>query len=618
MKNTKRWGALLLAMATAASLVLAGCGGTSGGSTSGGSTSGGSGNESSGSTSGGAETDNAGGEDVKTVNVTYYIGSGVDTQFAEVYADLPAVQYHNNMVWDVDGTPTKVVYDYTEAPADSISDNLNTMIATGEYPEIMNISMASTTAAALYDEGIALDITEYVEKYMPNYLSFQDAHPEFKGQLTNGGKYIQLYTLADSQEPPWGGWNYRRDWLVEYGKNPETGEAFTGGWTDDSKTDWEDDVVFPSGNTDPITISDWEWMFDVFATALEELGIEDGYAFQNYYTGWESMGEINSGFGGMFGYYIGEDGAVHNGYKEDGARAFIECMHYWYEQGWMNQNFEENSADVMWFNVDSSHVYAGKVGMWYGLQAQLGNGLGSNSDDPLLADCCIFGAAEPMNDKYGDASVQNIEPRCYYATALAGTGVVLTDKINEEDLPAICTSLDYLFGQEGGMLRRWGFSKELYEELQDPFYTEYGMTNGAYTTTEENGTTIYHIDPDIKKVDGLSECLGLIRVTGISPFLNVDYGNSPVKQRSLDQQMLYPAEGNLYGAPVVNQMTPDQSTEWSTLNSTLSTYLQQVVPDFITGRKDITDDAAWQEYLDTLDTMQADLYPEMLNEILGK
>lgn len=67
---------------------------------------------------------------------------------------------------------------------------------------------------------------------------------------------------------------YRRDWIVKYGKHPQTGQAFTGGYTDPNDVDsWTDDVVFPSGGTDPVYISDWEWMFGSFTEAMAASGL---------------------------------------------------------------------------------------------------------------------------------------------------------------------------------------------------------------------------------------------------------------------------------------------------------------------------------------------------------
>lgn len=61
---------------------------------------------------------------------------------------------------------------------------------------------------------------------------------------------------------------------------------------------WVDDVVFPSGCTDPMYISDWEWMFEIFDKAMEEQGITDGYCMSMYYPGYIANGDLVTGFGG--------------------------------------------------------------------------------------------------------------------------------------------------------------------------------------------------------------------------------------------------------------------------------------------------------------------------------
>lgn len=62
----------------------------------------------------------------------------------------------------------------------SESDNFNTMIGTGEYPEILDLARSSESPQAMYENGVLMDITEYVEAYMPNYLAILDANPELK------------------------------------------------------------------------------------------------------------------------------------------------------------------------------------------------------------------------------------------------------------------------------------------------------------------------------------------------------------------------------------------------------------------------------------------------------
>lgn len=62
----------------------------------------------------------------------------------------------------------------------SESENFNTMIGTGDYPEIIDMSVATDSPQTMYENGILMDITQYVEDYMPNYRAFLDKNPELK------------------------------------------------------------------------------------------------------------------------------------------------------------------------------------------------------------------------------------------------------------------------------------------------------------------------------------------------------------------------------------------------------------------------------------------------------
>ncbi len=552
----------------------------------------------------------------ETEEFTYLLSPGVDTTFFDDYNDFPTVKYFLSKAWDVDGTKKTLNVDFIIPPAGAEQDNLNTLLATGEYPDVMALAACSESVSSLYEQGILVDLTEYVEKYMPNYMAYLEEHPEMDSQVRTDGKILSLYFLSDTPDPAWGGFMYRRDWIVKYGKNPKTGEAFTGGWKDDAQTEWEDDVVFPSGNEDPIYISDWEWMFEIFQKALDDQGVTDGYAFQNYYLGYEGTGDLNSSFGGgMMGTYL-KDGKAYSGYTNSHARAFLTCMRNWYEKGWMNQNFEENSADATWFMVDTASVYSGKVGLWYGLVSQQGAGM--DADDALTDGICVYAASQPINDIYGTEEDQNVEPDAYYESSLAVKGIGITDKAAaKEDFPYLLTALNYMY-EKGNCIRN-GFSREQQAELQDPFYNEHGLEDGAWwIETNEDGEEIMCLNPARDYETGLSDASAMIRVVGRGGgSKGVDYGRSELEQHCMDQLMRYQASAYLIASPIADQLTAAQSEEWALISSNLSTYMAQAVPDFITGRTDIESDTDWQAYCDGLEELGADKYAEFINEIIA-
>ncbi len=547
---------------------------------------------------------------------SYLLSHTIDAYFADKYEEAPVVSYWLDKTWKVDDEAAKVAIEFIQPTSDS-RDQVTTLLATGEYPDVFDMGSVNATVTELYDQGVVIDLTDYVDKYMPNYKAWMDEHPEFKSRMMNDGKILQLYNVGDMAEDPWGGFMYRRDWLVKYGKNPETGKAFTGGWQDDAKTVWEDDVVFPSGGTDPRTISDWEFMFEAFKEAIETENIDGGYCFQNYYLGYHPTGDLCSSFGGSFAFYIDKEGVVQNGYVEDGSRAFLQCMNTWYEEGWMDPTFEERSSDVIWTSIDTAGVWSGKVGLWYGLESSLGNSM--NNGDEITSDICVFGACQPVNDKYGDKSAQGVEPFAFFQNSPVNAPVVVSDKAEAKNLPALLTAIDYLYSDEGAVLATFGFSEEQQAKLQNEFYNNFGLEKGRYSvTTNEDGEEVFVINREALDAEaGLNDASNINWVIHRGPKANVDRGYSELVQHAKDEMSYYVGTGCLMNTTVASSLTAEQADAASLITNPLNTYVSQEAPNFVTGRTDIDDDVAWQEFVDTVEGFGAEDYVDYLNEALG-
>ena len=545
----------------------------------------------------------------KSTDFSYMLALGLAAPVVDKYEDLPAMQYVLTKEWDPDGNGNtrKIGLDILTPPGGTESDFANTLISTGDYADVMNITMASVTAGEMYEDGMSLDITDYVLQYMPNYLSWFDRHPEYKGRETTvvDGKrrYLCIYQLDETAPEPWGGMMYRRDWIVKYGTNPETGEAFSGSW--DEEGNWVDDVVFPSGNSDPITITDWEWMLGLFQTALDDLGVTDGYAYSANGTGDNGViGDMSSGFGAGAMWYIDPDtGKVICGAITDGFRTYLQAMREWYKNGWTNPAFYEHASD-MFFMVDMGSVYAGKVGAWYGLTSQLGGNLDPKDGDEKnpLNGIVVFAAPTPINDKYGEEQYQNVEPFIYYATGLMGAQIVVTDKAEDKDLPALFTMLDYFYGPEGSCILTNGLSGEQVEECKTvapeaaKMYTDWGLENGAYSVTEEGKILA---DPIVKTNDEIGGSTAPGRFNGLTNRTNIDNGYLPYYQHMMDLYRMYPNDCQI-GGELTAQLTNEESSFNADVLNEYTTYTSRVIPEFITGEKDIYDDAQWQEFVDTL------------------
>ncbi|MBN2222467.1 MAG: extracellular solute-binding protein, partial [Vallitaleaceae bacterium] len=198
----------------------------------------------------------------KTVEFSFWLGKGEDAQYYPSYEENPILkEYLSKTYVGKDDVATSIQLSFQTPPIGSEKDNLSTLIATGDYTDIIDVDYYSGTVTDLYNEGIALDLTEYVEKYMPNYLAYLEKNPDLALTATNTidgeKKYLSIRSYNTYVEQ-WQGFEYRRDWLVNYGKHPVSGEAFSGQFTsmkEDGTPDtnsWSDNVVFPSGGSHPV------------------------------------------------------------------------------------------------------------------------------------------------------------------------------------------------------------------------------------------------------------------------------------------------------------------------------------------------------------------------------
>ena len=73
-------------------------------------------------------------------------------------------------------------------------------------------------------------------------------------------------------------------------------------------------------------------------------------------------------------------------------------MNTWYQNGWLDSEFNERTSDIF-YSIDDTSVRQGKVGMWIGVQSQLGGRM--DMGEGYTEGICVFGSAYPINDIYG-------------------------------------------------------------------------------------------------------------------------------------------------------------------------------------------------------------------------
>ena len=602
-----------------------------------------------------------------------------DGAYYDKYEDHPGVQWLNNQYWDVDnhtlgeeGKGENIKFTFQTPIAGSETDNFNTMIGTGEYTDLVDLSYYTGSIAALAEDGVLMDITEYVEEYMPDYVALLDEHPAWKSQVTTTDAdgnvhYYYLPLLNDGPRDPWDGFVYRRDWVVKYAEptdyvwdwdsayvqenghpavtpleaavasgNLEGWKAnevteFTANPGDDPDNTYTDNVIFPSGTGNPLTISDWEWMFEAFDAALEERGYgddSDAYCITIPYQGYFEYGDLVSSFGGGNGYYyINDDGEVTFDATSDNFRTYLECMNTWNDKGWLDTQFETRSGDLFYM-INQSGFNQGKVGMWEGMVWDTGTKIRTTCmDDSDQQDAFVMGCAFPINDMYGTAEQMYHEPDAFYGeTAGPATGGVgITTKAEDKNLPALFTYLNWCYTREGALLGSMGLSQEQYESMDfDPDnYAEYGFTDGLYHEEDRDGVTTYvtHI-PQNSTLNGNAFITGRLtarlQLTGTGDDLDydIDNGESEVYQACREAYGSYDSTGNVIS--YATKLTDDENEQAGDVYTPLKDYMNQVIPRMIKNGVD----SEWDEYVKTVDSYDTksvcEIYQKYVDEALGR
>ncbi|HAL74703.1 MAG TPA: hypothetical protein DCM45_06405, partial [Clostridiales bacterium] len=365
---------------------------------------------------------------------------------------------------------------------------------------------------------------------------------------------------------------------------------------------------------DPVYISDWEWMFGIFEKALADLGISDGYCLSLSYPGFQATGDLVCAFGGgnPIWHKTPENEIVFGG-KSDNFRIYLQAMNTWYKNGWIDKSFAEHTSD-MFYMIDSAKIFSGKVGLWYGTNANLGARL-FKADDPYLDGIAVSVAAQPINDIYGTAAQQNVTPFALYQTSQENLAYVITNKAADKDIETLFTFLDSLYAGDGAIVRSFGLSKEQYEVTKNKFMTENGFTEGAYSiVTDEDGVTRYQLYQSVIDA-GLDGAVKAQRLPGLELISLLSIANYHKGYRAnISRYVQYRNTGWLYNS-FTGQLTQENSKTYAKTNTNISEFMAKNVPPFIQGKKDPYNDEDWNSYVKAINKYNPDKITDIFQQL---
>ena len=428
---------------------------------------------------------------------------------------------------------TNVHINYTVVGRTEASEKYGLLLASGEYPDITMSGQSNYPGGMekAVEEGVYIDLTDYVKTIMPNYVQMMNANEQVaRDCITDDHRYLQIYSINgnDSEvtkERSFLGLVVRRDWLEEL--NMEA----------------------------PVTIEDWHKVLIAFkeekgATAPLMIG-KDGFMTGNAFL---------SAFGVLQEYYV-ENGEVKFGPVTEGYRQYLELMRDWYAEGLVDPDFTANDAGVV---MPFDYAANGKAGAgqflsgWCGDYMRTGFGMTEEEDFYLMA-------IEPpvLND--GDKTYSNL------TSTLTGVAAAVTNNCKNPELA--CRWLDYQYSDEGRVILNYGIEGETYQKDENGAFqwTDFVMNNPDGYTRSDAGNMVtssmahvgYYNWEAIERFDGSHEGdVSLVKDTW----------------DKADTSKIYPASAS---------MTDAEGSEYSTLYTDIETMVDEMTIKFITGAESL-------------------------------
>jgi len=505
-------------------------------------------------------------EDDPSVNVVFDTWMYADEyKHYTSYEENPVVEYLNNKF--------NVTMEYQLPAMGSEAENLNLMLGTGDYTDIMNTTYSSESLQSLYENGVIIDIAPYLEKYMPNYYALLQSSDELRKMVYDDeGHAFGLYTIEDMERNQWGGLVYRRDIL----------ETMTGG-----------NIAFPSGNEHPVTVEDWDYMLPLMKTYFDAAGMMGSACIIVPACGYIVTGELVGGFGAGGSFQMGKDGkTVEYGPATEEFFNYVSKMKEWYEAGYVYQDFASRTNDLFYL-PNTSLTYGGAAGIWFGLLEQNGT-IMSMPEYNLNMEVCAITA--PLDQEHG---ITEEDAGFYIFNGVATDPFCITSTCDESKLARIFTVMDYLYSEEGAKLRSIGLTEE--QAADSTLYQEAGLSEGYYYYNE-NGEFCLNEKIINADANGLKQ---FSFQGGRLPGASYAAGRAANTERTENDEYqdiageVWVTYGRSCVYPGGATMDGEESNSYNSSITSITDYVNTMIPKFIMGTEELSEET-WQKFVDQL------------------
>ncbi len=431
------------------------------------------------------------------------------------YAELPVVQR-----WF---EKTGVKLEFNTPAAGMEEEQFNIMLASGDYTDIISYDFVSLPGGyqKLYNDGVIIKLTEYMDKYAPNLMNFYKENPHMEKLVKddNGDHYVFPFLKGGGVLLATTGPMLREDILEELGLEP------------------------------PETIDEWDTVLQAF---------KDNYPdVYPYLSSWDSL---RSAFQPAYGvsredWYVDDEGKVHFAPLEEGYKEFLMKMADWYKRGLIDPNF----ATLDTSSIDNA-MSAGTAFATFGAGgSSLGAYMTANKDNPKYS---IIGVRVPTLNK------GELAKYCTEYEFGGNPQIAITTAC--ENIEAAMRMYDWCFTDEAYLELNWGIEGESfeYDSQGNKVYTEWITNNpdGLSLDCALANYALTHIKAPVAMVQ--------------DPEYMLQYYSLPQQQQAMKAWEQKDYSRRVF--PPVSY-TAEESSKFVSIMADLETYVESMSLKFIMG-----------------------------------
>ncbi len=471
----------------------------------------------------------------------------------KTYDSYKESPWHSGLV---EKTGVEVEWRFPVAGADD-QQAYNLLLMSEVLPDIIAVGENPGTAQLLYNEGVLIDLREYLPKYAPDYWAYVTApgREDYLRSITTAEGQIYLVRHFLEEDEVAYGPVVRKDWLEECGL----------------------DI--------PQTIDDWEVMLETFQKNY-------GAKFAFPYARFVGAG-LASGFGAygsLKGQFYLDNGEIKHAMTQPEYKEYLATLASWVEKGWLDEDSLTMSDAGFRTKAISGDCGAAFVVM----------SLFSRMINDAKAE---MSAAEWVAVPY--PAVEEGQPTNWveYNSEIYSTGCYITTSCPEEKIAIALAWLNYAYTEEGIRYYNYG-------ELGDTYTMD---ENGVVSFTDKVMKDREGPAAACSKYTGL----GTAGICGIHLKHFTEIKNEPIVAEGA-AIWRGNTEVAKHHIPTLT-LTTDEASRAADLNMAVNTYCNEMIMKVIAGEADISEwdgvvkkmyDLGLQEALD----IQNAAYQRYLNE----